>query len=97
VPSHIDQLLGAQQARADKALVLDAAVGNQLGSEQVNPLTVGRTRHLAGIAAIATEQLAVARNIEVNGPFVALKVIPGSLARAQVVTGEPEHFSARRL
>lgn len=97
VLGHVHQALGAQDARLDEALILDAAIRQELGTKQVDPLAVGGARHLSGIAAVAAEQRAVARNIEVNRPLVALEVIPGPLAGFDVVPGQPEILAPRRL
>ena len=80
-----------------KALVLDAAVRDQLGAEQIDPLAILGARHLARVAAVAAEQLAVARDVEVNRPLVALQVIPRPLARIDAVSRQPEILAARRL
>src|SRR6266567_3938368 len=52
---------------------------------------------LAFIASVAAEQCPVLRDIEMDGPFIALQVIPGAGTRSDVVARDPEVFSARRL
>ena len=48
---------------------------------------------LAGIAAVAGEEVEVLGEVEVNRPLVALHVVGGALAGLQVVAGEEEVFA----
>src|SRR5580698_143573 len=65
--------------------------------KQVEPSTIFGVGHLAGIAAITGKQRAIARDIEMDRPFVALQVIPKALGCGDFVTGEPEILPARSL
>src|ERR1019366_7232996 len=86
-----------QYTGLDEALVVVTLVADQLGAEEINPCAVRSARHLSGVAAIAAEQLPVARHVEVNGPLVALQVVPGPLARLDVVACQPEDLAAGSL
>ena len=61
--------------------------------EELDPFAVGGLGDLAGIAAVAGEEVEVFGEVEVNRPLVALHVIGGALAGLQVVAGEEEVFA----
>ena len=61
--------------------------------EELDPLAVRGLRDLAGIAAVAGEEVEVFGEVEVNGPLVALHVIGGALAGLEVIAGEEEVFA----
>jgi hypothetical protein len=92
---HVDQLLRVQHAGRDEIFPNGPAVRDQFRTEQIDPLAVRRMRHLAFVAAVAAEQLAVEGHVEVDRPLVPLQVIPGPRARLHVVAGQPEDFAAR--
>src|SRR5439155_17711141 len=94
---HVYQALGAENAGVDQRLVRDAAVWSQLGTKQVEPLSIRGVSDLALIAAVAAEELAIVRHIEVDRPLVALQMVPSPFTIHDVVAGEPEIFAARRL
>ena len=58
--------------------------------EELDPLAVFGARNLAGIAAIAAEEVEILGQVEVDAPFVALQWICGALAGLEVVAGEEE-------
>src|ERR1700694_5228148 len=49
------------------------------------------------IASVTAKQCPILSDIEMNGPFIALQVIPGAIVSSDVIAGQPEVFSARRL
>ena len=61
--------------------------------EELDPLAVGGFGDLAGIAAVAGEEVEVLGEVEVNRPLVALHVEGGALAGLEVVAGEEEVFA----
>ncbi len=67
--------------------------GDHLGVEELDPLAVGGLGDLAGVAAVAGEEVEVLGEVEVNGPLVALHVEGGALAVGEVVAGEVEVFT----
>jgi hypothetical protein len=72
-----------KDARIDEVLFLDASILDQLRTEEVDPLAVGRVRYLAFVATVAAEQLSIRGYIEVDRPLVALRVVPGSFATSR--------------
>src|SRR5258708_27417577 len=48
-------------------------------------------RIAARSAAVAGEQLSIGRYVEVYGPFLAVEVVPGAMARGEVHARKPEH------
>ncbi len=61
--------------------------------EELDPLAVGGFGHLAGVAAVAGEEVEVLGEVEVNRPLVALHVVGGAFAGLEVVAGEKEVFA----
>src|ERR1035438_6127580 len=93
---HIDQFLGAQHAGLPELLLVELALERDgLRAEEVDPLPVPGPRPLSRVAAIAAEQAAVARHVEVNRPLVALQVIARTLAGRHVVACQPDRKSTR--
>ncbi len=86
-----------QYARVDEALVDNAAVLNQLGTEEVNPLPFGRVSYLPFVSTVAAEELSIGGNIEVDRPLVALQVVLRPFTGLDVIAGQPEVFPARGL
>ncbi len=67
--------------------------GDHLGVEEFDPLAVWSLGDLAGVSAVAGEEVEVLGEVEVNRPLVALHVEGGALAVGEVVAGEIEVFS----
>src|ERR1039458_2130904 len=86
-----------ENARLDEIGRVDPVAWLHLRTEEVEPFTIRRMSYLTRIAAVAAEERAVLRDVEVDGPFVALHVIRGALSGLEVVAGKPEILSLRRL
>ncbi len=70
-----------------------AGIAFNLGMEKFNPFAVLGFGDLTGIAAVAAEEVGIFGEIEVDGPLIALHVIPGAFLRFEVVACEPEVFA----
>src|ERR1035438_4119951 len=75
-------------AHVHQTLARHRAAG--LRTEQVDPLAVLGEGHLAGIAAVAGEEFAVAGNVVMDGPPVALQFVADFLPGLDVDTRQPE-------
>src|SRR5579859_5258046 len=86
-----------EHARLYELWLLDAAIGNQLGAEKINPFSIlGVSDHLL-VSAIPCKKFPVGRDIKVDRPFITLKVVPHSFSAGDHISRQPEVFSSRRL
>src|SRR5260370_5436660 len=95
VVGHVDETLGLEDAGLPEAGFVEGAVagGEHVRVEELDPFAVGGFGDLAGIAAVAGEEIEIFGEIEMNRPLVALHVEGGTLAGLQVVAGEEEVFA----
>ena len=89
---HVHQVLGGEVAGLEEVRVIEGVAGDLdvVWMEELDPFAVGRFGDLAGIAAVAGEEVEVLGQVEVDGPLVALHVVGGALAGGEVVAGEVE-------
>ena len=89
VVGHVDEMFGLEDAGLPKGGLVECAlcVANCLRVKKFDPFAVGRLGYLAGVAAVAGEEIEIQGKVEVNRPLVALHVIGGALAGYQVVAG----------
>ena len=97
VVCHVHEAFGAEHAWLDEGLVVNSAIVQELLAEEVEPAAVRGFGDLTGIASITADECPVAGDVEMDGPLVALEVIPGPAAGFQLVGGQPEILAARGL
>ena len=84
VMGHVDEALGLEDSGLEEVGFVEGAFGvaGGGGAEEVDPLAVGGFGYLAGIAAVAGEEVEVSGEVEVNRPLVALQVVGGRACRS---------------
>src|SRR6202042_3779492 len=94
VVGHVDEALGLEDAGLPEVWIVECAVGwEHVRVEELDPFAVGSLGDLAGISAVAGEEVEVFGEVEVNRPLVALHVEGGALSGLQVIAGEEEVLS----
>src|SRR5579875_897151 len=87
-------MFGVKDAGLPEGRIVERSLaGNHLWMEQFDPFAIRCFGHLTGVAAIAAEQVEVARKVEVNRPLVALHVICGAASGFEVIAREEEVFA----
>ena len=85
VVGHVDEVLGFEDAGLAEVGAVEGAFAlrDHLGVEELDPFAVGGLGYLAGVAAVAGEEVEVLGEVEVNGPLVALHVVGGASCRSR--------------
>src|SRR5579875_2673090 len=98
MPCHVHQVLADEVTRLEEVRIVECAVGrHKVRMEQLDPLAVRSLRHLSGIATIATEEVKILREIEVDRPVIALHVEGRALAILEIVASEVKILALDRL
>ena len=99
VVRHVDEVLGLEDSGLPEGGFVERAlrVADHVRVEELDPLAVRCVGDLAGVAAVAGEEVEVFGEVEVNRPLVALHVVGGALAGLEVVAGEEEVFALGKL
>ena len=92
---HVDEALGFEDAGLPEGGAVERAFaeGDHVRVEELDPFAVRGFGDLAGIAAVAGEEVKVFGEVEVNRPLVALHVEGSAFAGLEVVAGEEEVFA----
>ncbi len=96
--SHVDEAFSLKRADVDEIFfVAVRASAHHRGAEKVNPLAVawwveeftiaGASGDAAWAAAVAGEQLAIAGDVVVYGPFLAREMVPCTVASREIDAG----------